>query len=75
MEVRQGESDKKVWFRSERLLQIDNGWYFLTRENTQEGPFGSRSEAERELIYYIRFKNQFDVFSEYELDDKKARAQ
>ena len=60
MEVRCGEEDK-TWFRSERFLRIGDGWYFLTRENTQEGPFASRQEAERELYYYIRQMRQWDV--------------
>ena len=53
MSVRAGENEK-TWYRSERIFRIENGWFFLTRENTQEGPFGNRSEAERELAYYIR---------------------
>ncbi len=73
MDVRQGESDK-IWFRSERYLQIGNDWYFLTRENTQEGPFESRAAAERELNYYIRFSNQSDVFNDCERSHKLAQS-
>ncbi|MGB2248657.1 MAG: DUF6316 family protein, partial [Alcanivorax sediminis] len=29
-------------------------WYFVTRENTVEGPFSSRAEAETGLMMYLR---------------------
>ncbi len=54
MQVRVGESEK-TWFRSDRFLRTANGWYFLTREQTQEGPYQSKAEAERELDYYIGY--------------------
>ncbi len=60
MDVRNGEKSK-TWFRSDRFLHINDRWYFLTRELTQEGPFASRSEAERELTYYIRLMTHFAV--------------
>lgn len=60
MDVRQGEKNK-TWFRSERVLHINDKWFFLTREQTQEGPFTSRGEADRELNYYIRSMNHFSV--------------
>ena len=56
MLVRAGE-DNKSWFRSDRMMHVNENWYFLTRENTQEGPFDSRQEAEAELILYIRHVN------------------
>jgi hypothetical protein len=57
MLVRAGEA-KKTWFRSERFFHTDEGWYFITRENTQEGPFSSHKEAENELTLYIRHLNE-----------------
>lgn len=56
MAVRVGETDKN-WFRSDRMLHINDEWYFLTREMTQEGPFKNRHEAELELNLYIRHVN------------------
>ncbi|MBA53971.1 MAG: hypothetical protein CMK89_05900 [Pseudomonadales bacterium] len=53
MVVRAGEQER-TWFRGDRIFWSGNGWYFLTREQTQEGPFDSRTEAEQELNYYIR---------------------
>jgi hypothetical protein len=54
--VRTGE-DEKNHFRSERIVVMNGQYYFMTRENTQEGPFDSRLDAERELNLYIRHMN------------------
>lgn len=56
MDVRSGE-ESKSWFRSDRMMHVNDHWYFVTRENTQEGPFNSRREAELELNLYIRHAN------------------
>lgn len=56
MNVRVGEVDK-TWFRSERFQCVNNRWYFLTREGSQEGPFDNRREAEQELLLYLRHAN------------------
>lgn len=56
MHVRAGEENRQ-WFRSDRYLHVNDHWYFITRENTQEGPFNSRREAEQELTLYIRHIN------------------
>lgn len=63
MTVRAGESEK-TWYRSERIFWSEAGWYFLTRENTQEGPFGSKREAEQELNYYIRQQVEWSIYKE-----------
>lgn len=57
MSVRTGET-KKTWFRSERYFHTESGWFFITRENTQEGPYNSQKEAENELTLYIRHLNE-----------------
>ncbi|OUS31644.1 hypothetical protein A9Q99_03485 [Gammaproteobacteria bacterium 45_16_T64] len=59
MQVRIGEIDK-TWFRCDRFIHLGDGWYFTTRENTQEGPFDNHQDAERELDYYIRTHNRID---------------
>ena len=56
MNVRSGE-ESNSWFRSDSMLHVNENWYFVTRENTQEGPFSSRNEAENELMLYIRHTN------------------
>ena len=54
MDHREGDDAKKAWFRSERFFAEGNKWYFTTRENTIEGPFDSRADAEQELMLYLR---------------------
>ncbi len=56
MAVRAGEL-LKTWFRSDRFLCVNESWYFITREFTQEGPFESKNEAALELNLYIRHAN------------------
>ena len=41
-------------FRSDRFFTERSKWYFATRENTVEGPFSSREEAENGLMLYLR---------------------
>jgi uncharacterized protein YchJ len=53
MQFRQGENPHPV-FRTDRFCQINGFWYFVTREQTQEGPFPSRQDAQAELQDYIR---------------------
>ena len=56
--VRDGEHGK-TWFRCDRFIHSPEGWFFTTREATQEGPFQSHRDAERELDYYIRTQNMW----------------
>jgi hypothetical protein len=41
-------------FRTERVVQDGNGWYFLTREGTIEGPFRTEVDAKDQLDMYVR---------------------
>ena len=50
--------DEKTRYRSDRVIVMNGKYYFMTRENTQEGPFDKRLEAENELNLYIRHMNQ-----------------
>ncbi|RRJ83397.1 DUF6316 family protein [Aestuariirhabdus litorea] len=56
MDYRSGEGER-TWFRSERFLCMNGEWYFITREGSQEGPYRSQAEAERDLCIYIRHQN------------------
>jgi hypothetical protein len=58
MQARQGEV-RKSWFRCDRYYHTDEGWWFLTRENNQFGPFSSHKDAETELLLYLRNKNVY----------------
>ncbi len=50
--IREGET-KKSYFRSDRLYQQDDSWFFSTRESAEMGPFASEGEAKRCLTAYI----------------------
>jgi len=68
--VRRGESDK-THFRSDRIVVMNGRYYFMTRENTQEGPFDSRLEAEQELNLYIRHMNDPNQLMQQAQNNKK----
>ena len=57
MNIRSGEDDKS-WFRCNRFLHINDKWYFVTREYTQEGPFDNKDEAQKELFLYLRHERE-----------------
>ncbi|WP_213876205.1 DUF6316 family protein [Pseudomonas sp. dw_358] len=42
-----------TYFRANRFSLINGAYYFSTRENTLEGPFSSRAEAERGSMEYV----------------------
>ena len=52
MKVRKKEKDR-VWFRTDRCFNVENKWYFSTREGQDVGPFGSREKALRGVQRYI----------------------
>lgn len=63
MAHREGEEDK-TRFRSDRFFCEEGQWFFTTRENTIQGPFESRAEAENELemyLYDLRQREKFGV--------------
>lgn len=41
-------------FRSDRVSVVNGLYFFSTRENTLEGPFYNKQDAERETEAYIR---------------------
>jgi hypothetical protein len=47
-----------VRFRSDRVSRVNGLYFFSTRENTLEGPFISKQDAERETEAYIRRMQQ-----------------
>lgn len=50
-------NETRSWFRSDRLFQEGNQWFFLTREGTVEGPYADRFEALRMLDAYVMVMN------------------
>lgn len=54
MGKRSDDHDEKTWFSSDRFFCEEGKWFFTTRENTIEGPYDSRDDAEQELMMYLR---------------------
>jgi len=51
-----GDSGRS-WFRTDRLVQEGDKWFFLTREGTVEGPFETKLDASERLELYARVMN------------------
>ncbi|TDV70371.1 DUF6316 family protein [Pseudomonas sp. LP_7_YM] len=51
---REQDLQTAVHFRSDRVSRINGLYFFSTRENTLEGPFSTKEDAERESDAYIR---------------------
>lgn len=47
------DSTEATHFRSGRVTTINGLFFFSTRENTLEGPFFTRTDAERETQLYV----------------------
>ena len=41
-------------YRTDRMVQEGDKWFFFTREGTTEGPFDSELEASQQLEQYLR---------------------
>ncbi len=41
------------FFRSDRLIQINQNWFFLTRGGQQEGPYATAAEAKQFLQMFL----------------------
>lgn len=48
------DSTDATHFRSSRVTTINGLFFFSTRENTLEGPFFTRTDAERETQLYVK---------------------
>ncbi len=53
MNSREGESQENQYYRSNRIIQINGNWFFLTREGGQEGPFANRDETAEALRLFV----------------------
>lgn len=49
-----GEDVQEIESRKSRLHSANGGWYFSTREGTDEGPFISKKAAENAINSFIR---------------------
>jgi len=62
MDYRDGEITN-THFRAERFFCISGLWYFSTRENLQVGPFAQRDDAELELMFFLRHRNEGGIYA------------
>ena len=53
MMKREKDSETDFYFRTDRMNCINSQWYYLTRGGENIGPFATREEAEKQLIYYL----------------------
>lgn len=60
METHRSGEIHAIPFRSGRFFYVDSNWYFACRDDTDQGPFDSKPEAEAGLIMYIRDSNTLD---------------
>lgn len=70
---RAGEENRTTnFFRTERYVQINEQWYFMTRGGSQEGPFRSKMEAEESLRLFIAVRNSNLVTDQASRDKQLA---
>jgi hypothetical protein len=77
MDKRKTDSDDKKHFRTDRFSESNGQWYFVTRENTLEGPFATRFDAAQAEDRYKRVltttyfnDDEKDEISNLDLRDK-----
>jgi len=59
--LRKGESGI-IPFRSGRFFNVDNKWYFASREGIDHGPFDSKQQAEISLDVFIHSINNAHTY-------------
>lgn len=70
---RAGEENRTTnFFRTERYVQINEHWYFMTRGGSQEGPYRNRLEAEESLQLFIAVRNSVLDKEHLDLDRRQS---
>lgn len=64
MQYREGE-DERVWFRAKRIFNIEDKFFFSTREGLVVGPFVSESSARNGVSLYIKAVSNNDLSGAY----------
>jgi len=49
---RVGEEERN-WFRSDRIYNLNNKWYFTTREGDELGPFNNHDGVEKAIRDFV----------------------
>ena len=50
---RVGEANKK-YFRTARVVLINDHWYYMSRENAPKGPYATREDADEAVSRYAK---------------------
>ena len=53
MNTREGTSENKLFFRSERFVRVNHSYYFQCREGVDQGPFSDLSTAKLMLTRFL----------------------
>ena len=74
---RKSDKNNQVCYRTPRMYQEGDSWYFTTREATVRGPFCDELEASTQLEVYIRMLDsgllpEQDSYSAASVDAKSA---
>ncbi len=59
---RAGEESSISYYRVERFFAVNDGWYFATREDEDQGPYASKSAAEFALSSYVQAHKDLGAF-------------
>lgn len=54
---------KKFIFQTDRFVQQNGEWFYMTRNGEQRGPFKSKKDAEGDLVFYIIECHKKDNFN------------
>lgn len=65
---RKDDKIQQAHYRTARMFQQDDGWYFKTREGGAVGPFHDELSASTQLEVYIRMVES-GLMSEQELSE------
>ena len=67
--MRDDDEQEKTFFRSDRFFSEGDKWFFTTREGAIKGPFDTRSDAEQELMLYLRDLRNMESFGVGKTDE------
>lgn len=62
-DLRAGESNPPNSIRSDRFFNLNNYWFFATREGASVGPYDSKEQAIQGVADYIEFVSGADPTS------------
>lgn len=54
MSRKSDDKDHQMHFQSNRFILQNGEWFYLTRDGQERGPFSDKSDAEGDLILYLR---------------------